>query len=93
VTGSNNTALGLSALGNNETGGNNIALGYQAALSVSYSNSNNIHIGSQGASADSGTIRIGTPRTQTSFYIAGVSGDNLGSDTNAVPVSSIPPVA
>jgi hypothetical protein len=82
-TGSQNTAYGISALGANGSGNNNIAIGYEAAINVSGGNSNNIHIGSQGSSGDSGTIRIGTSGTQTSFFAAGVSGVTVGS---AVPV-------
>jgi endosialidase-like protein/collagen triple helix repeat protein/IPT/TIG domain-containing protein len=77
TTGNFNTACGLEALVNNSTGGSNIAIGYQAAVDVSGDNSNNIHIGSQGAFGDSGTIRIGTPGTQSSFYVAAVSGVNV----------------
>ena len=77
TTGNFNTACGLEALVNNSTGGSNIAIGFQAAVDVSGDNSNNIHIGSQGAFGDSGAIRIGTPVTQTSFYVAGVSGVNV----------------
>ncbi len=74
TTGSGNTVTGAFALQNNTTGGNNIALGYFAALNVSGANSNNIHIGSQGVSTDSGVIKIGTAGSQTSAYIAGISG-------------------
>lgn len=48
-------------------------------------NSNNIHIGAQGGSGDSGAIRIGSPGKQTSFFVAGVSGVNTGS-SGAIPV-------
>jgi len=84
TAGSNNTASGSAALGSNTTGNNNIAIGNGAANNVSGGNSNNIHIGSQGSSADSGTIRIGTPGTQTSFYVAGVNG--VTTTNSAVPV-------
>lgn len=84
-TGSNNTASGLESLFNNTTGNNNIAIGYSAAYNVSGSNSNNIHIGSLGASGDSGVIRIGTIGTQSSFFVAGVRGVTTG-DNDAVPV-------
>jgi Chaperone of endosialidase len=77
TAGNFNTASGQGALASNATGGSNIAIGYQAAVAVSGDNSDNIHIGSQGAFGDSGTIRIGTPGTQASFYVAGVSGVNV----------------
>jgi trimeric autotransporter adhesin len=84
TTGMNNTAVGGDALPANTAGNNNLAIGYQAAISVSGGNSNNIHIGSQGLSGDSGTIRIGSPGTQTSFYVAGVNG--VTTTNSAVPV-------
>lgn len=84
-TGSNNTASGFEALSNNTSGANNIAIGVSAASSVSGLNSNNIHIGSTGSSADNGAIRIGTSGIQTSFFVAAVSGVTTGNQ-NAVPV-------
>jgi hypothetical protein len=85
TTASYNTASGVGALQDNTTGNNNIAIGYAAATNVSGGNGNNIHIGSQGSSGDSGAIRIGTSGTQTSFFVAGVSGVTTGQN-NAVPV-------
>jgi hypothetical protein len=85
TTGTGNTAIGGGALGGSTTGNYNIAFGMQAAVNVSGANSNNIHIGSLGASADNNTIRIGTPGTQTSFFAAGVRGVTTGNN-NAVPV-------
>ena len=83
TTGYYNTASGDEALVNNTTGSHNIAIGYAAAINVSGSNSNNIHIGSQGsagdgAAANSGVIRIGMAGTQASFFVAGVSGVGTG---------------
>jgi len=86
TTGSRNVAVGYDALPGNTTGTNNIAIGYEAANAVSGSGTLNIHIGSLGLAGDNGTIRIGTPGIQTSFFVGGVSGVNLGSDANAVPV-------
>jgi trimeric autotransporter adhesin len=80
-----NTALGESALSNNTTGNNNIGIGVGAASSVSGGNSYNIHIGHSGFSADSGTIRIGTPGGQTSFFAAGVRGVTTANN-DAIPV-------
>jgi len=78
TTGGNNTASGTSALASNTTGNSNIAIGFEAAISVAGANSNNIHIGNQGASTDgsgsTGVIRIGTQGTQSSTYIAGIYG-------------------
>ena len=74
TSGNYNTANGEAALLLNTTGSNNIAVGHYGAVNVSGGNGNNIHIGSQGASTDSGVIKIGTPGTQTSAYIAGIYG-------------------
>jgi hypothetical protein len=78
-SGSYNTAVGSSALQANTTGNNNISIGFQAGISVTGTNSNNIDIGSEGSAgdgtaSDSGVIRIGTAGMQTSFFAAGVSG-------------------
>jgi len=89
--GNNNTASGMNALSNNTSGGSNIAIGANAAGNVSGANSNNIHIGTIGASGDSGTIRIGgnpalgDAAGQTRFFAAGISGVTTG-NSNAVPV-------
>jgi hypothetical protein len=49
-------------------------------------NSNSIYIGSPGSGSDSnGTIRIGKPVNQTSFFAAGINGVQTGL-SNAVPI-------
>jgi hypothetical protein len=83
--GSNNTALGAFALWPTTSGNNNIAVGYQAGTQFNDGNSNNIHIGHQGEPPDNGTIRVGTPGTQTSFFAAGIRGVTTGNN-DAVPV-------
>jgi hypothetical protein len=95
TTGSNNTAVGNGALSSNTTGMNNIAIGQNAGDSVTSSNiGNNIDIGNSGmstdgAAANTGVIRIGTAGTQTSFFVAGVSGMMTGSaDAVAVLIDS-----
>jgi hypothetical protein len=87
-----NTAIGYQALDFNTTGNLNIAIGSGAGTRVSGSNSNNIHIGSVGASGDSNTIRLGGGTSgvsdaaiQTSFFAAGIRGFTTGQN-NAVPV-------
>lgn len=70
--GSYNTAAGGGALLNN-TGSNNIGLGNKAGTNLT-TGANNIDIGNLGLAAESNTIRIGTSRTQTATYIAGISG-------------------
>ena len=86
-SGNDNTAIGDQALFFNG-GSNNIAIGFAAGYSLADSTSNNIHIGSQGVSSDSGVIRIGTVGTQTSTYIAGVYGGTLSSPSLPVCVDS-----
>ena len=62
---------------NNTNGKGNIALGFQAGLSLTTGN-NNIDIGNLGLAGESHTIRIGGDTTglgtQTATYIAGISG-------------------
>jgi hypothetical protein len=83
-----NTAIGSQSLGFNTTGDYNIAVGYNAAANVSGGHSNNIHIGTEGASTDNGVIRIGgntalgDPATQTQFYASGIGNANV----SGVPV-------
>lgn len=83
TNGSQNTAVGTYAL-NHADGSGNVAIGYQAGISIA-SSSNNIDIANAGASADSGTVRIGTAGTQTSFFAAGIRGVTTG-ENNAVAV-------
>jgi hypothetical protein len=83
---SHNTAVGTSALINNTTGSGNIGVGSEAGADLASASSNNIVIGSRGASADSGTIRIGTPVSQQSFFAAGVVGVQTGQNDAATVV-------
>jgi trimeric autotransporter adhesin len=76
TVGTFNTAIGSLALINNTSGGNNIALGYLAGSSIVLGDLN-IHIGNQGEFDESRTIRLGTIGSQTSTYIAGISGINV----------------
>jgi len=85
-----NTATGVYALQNNDSGNNNTACGYQALLNnttgsfnVAIGNGaggnlttgiNNIDIGNTGVAGESKTIRIGKPGTHQNAYIAGVNG-------------------
>jgi trimeric autotransporter adhesin len=87
--GSNNTAIGSSALYGNHDGSNNVALGNGAGSNL-FDATNDIYIGSLGHpdvfGAESNTIRIGTGGTQTQTFIAGVSGTAVSG--TAVVVSS-----
>src|SRR5262249_18360277 len=73
TTGQKNAAFGLKALLSNTTGASNTALGFGAGLNVT-TGSNNIEIGSSGSANDNKVIRVGTQGTQTSTFIAGISG-------------------
>jgi hypothetical protein len=73
TTGFNNVANGASALYKNTVGSYNIALGYNAGYSLT-TGSSNIDIGNSGLAAEASTIRIGSVRTQTNTYIAGING-------------------
>lgn len=77
-TAQNNTAIGFQALSSNTSGNNNIALGYSAAGNLT-AGDNNIDIGNSGVANESGTIRIGTPGTQQSTFIAGIYGVTIPS--------------
>jgi trimeric autotransporter adhesin len=73
TTASNNTANGVAALLRNTTGSSNIALGISAGSNLT-TGSNNIDIGNVGVAGEAAKIRIGTGGTQTSTFIAGISG-------------------
>jgi hypothetical protein len=86
--GSHNVAVGFNSLSANTTGSNNIALG-NAAGGKSVLGSNSIYIGNEGASSDNKTIKIGTPGTQTSTFIAAIRGvTTLNNNAVAVMVDS-----
>jgi hypothetical protein len=82
-TGANNTAIGVNAAFNNNMGSNNTALGYRAGFNLD-TGSNNIDIGNDGFSGDANTIRIGTPGTHTTTYIAGVINGTFSGDGSGV---------
>ena len=89
TTGSTNTALGSLALSANTTGGGNTAIGYSAGINLTVGDSNDLEIGNAGVSGDSGTIRVGTAGTQTSFFAAGVRGvTTANNDAVAVLIDS-----
>jgi hypothetical protein len=92
TTGVQNTASGFDALYSNRAGGqnsalgqkalyystgvNNTALGFHAGINLT-GGSNNIEIGNLGVAAESGVIRIGTPATHTTTFIAGIASAKL----------------
>jgi len=87
TTVTSNTAVGFESLYKNSTGKLNVALGWEAGYAVT-TGSNNIDIGSPGAAADSGVIRIGTisgtTSTQIATYIDGIY--NVTTMTSGLPV-------
>lgn len=77
VTGAFNAGFGAGALGDLTSGSNNVAVGYGAGGVVT-NGSGNIYVGAPAdAASESNTTRIGT--TQTSAYLAGVSGQTSAS--------------
>ncbi len=85
TSGGLNTAVGLDALASTTTGNNNIGIGLDAGSDFGSGQSSNIAIGSAGTPADSGTIRVGTPGTHTTYFAAGVRGVTTASG-DAIPV-------
>ena len=85
-TGGGNTAVGHSALFDNQSGNVNIALGYAAGTRTT--GSNNIDIGNIGVAGESNTIRIGGDvfgfGPQTAAFIAGISGTAVVGDAVVV---------
>ena len=77
-----NTALGDGALAD-ATGNNNIGVGVGAGGTLG-SGQYNIDIGNGGEPSDSGIVRIGTGGQQTSVYIAGIYGNNIGAASEMV---------
>ena len=75
ATASRNSAVGYDALGLITNGERNIALGYLAGYGL-VDGSDNIYLGNQGQSQESGTIRIGDG-SHTSTYIAGIRGASV----------------
>ncbi len=70
VIGNANTAIGIGAL-HFSTGDRNIGLGAHAGHSLTIGN-DNVYIAADGASSESGIIRIGTDSTHVDTYIQGI---------------------
>ena len=73
------------ALFNNSTGSGNIAIGYQAGLSLTTGN-NNIDIGNIGIAGESTAIRIGDPAIQAVVFLAGIAAMSPAAPNQAVLV-------
>jgi len=86
-----NTLIGASAgntLGSSGSSAvSNTALGYQAGINWTNSESNNICIGSAGVINQNGTITLGTNGTHTSCFIRGIDSVNVGSVATVVTES------
>lgn len=70
LTGNANTAIGIGTL-HFSTGSRNVGLGAHAGSSLTIGN-DNIYIAADGASSESGIIRIGTDTTHVDTYIQGI---------------------
>ena len=83
TTGKQNTFVGWQAGPVNVTGSNNLILGYNAGSAAGTASNNDIYIASPGAANDVGVIRIGAAGSQTSAYVAGITG---AATASGVPV-------
>jgi hypothetical protein len=84
TAGNFNVAVGREALRNLTSGSNTTALGRQAGLNPTTA-TNSIFIGNPGvAGTDSNTIKIGTQGTQTSTFIAGISGVSVANSATVL---------
>lgn len=87
-----NTAIGTNALNLLVTGKLNIALGASSGTQYSTNESSNILIGNSGVAAESHVIRLGTNGAgdgqQSSCFIAGIDGVNVGSVAKVVTMAS-----
>ncbi len=77
TTGDNNTLVGSNAGAFMTTGSTNLMLGFNAGITF-VTGSDNIYIAHPGVPAESGTIRIGTPATQTTAFMQGIFGVPVG---------------
>jgi hypothetical protein len=83
TNGNSNTFVGANSGLVTVTGSNNTFVGFNAGSAANASGSNNVYVASPGQGSDSGAIRIGDPSSQSSAYMAGISGSSTSS---GVPV-------
>jgi len=83
ITGSSNTALGVSTFINLTSGSSNIAIGVGAGQVITTGTGNVYIDANAGVAAESNTIRIGT--SQTRCFITGIRGVTTG-QPNGQPV-------
>jgi hypothetical protein len=75
-----NTAVGHLAVSSNTSGGENIALGFEAGSALTTGDSD-IDIGNAGVAGESGTIRIGDAAVIHACFIAGINGATASGGT------------
>lgn len=84
TTGIRNTLLGRSACASLLTGSRNIVLGYSSGSAYVAAESDNILINQPGVVSETGAIRIGSSGSQTTCYIAGITGVTSAGAVTAV---------
>ena len=82
-----NTSLGAGSMSGLTSGARNVAIGDGAGSNFTGAESDNIMISNLGTAADSAKIKIGTQGTQTTCFIAGVSGVSV-SNLNVVTINT-----
>jgi|SRR5579859_7233265 len=82
--GTENTAVGFQSLISLTGGTSNVAIGFDAGSSYNALESDNIVILNSGQTGESGVIRIGTNSSQTTCFIAGIDGVDVGAVTTVV---------
>lgn len=91
-TGDNNTAIGAGAIAVALAASDNIAIGFNAALGLTTTESDNIIIGNVGQAGDNNLIRLGTDGSgtgeQNATYIAGIYNASFGSPSGVVQIDS-----
>jgi hypothetical protein len=83
IFGGSNTANGANALHSNTTGSSNIAVGAYAGGNLT-TGDNNIDIGNLGIADEANTIRIGRVGTQTTTFVAGISGATVAGGVTVI---------
>ena len=87
TTGSTNSSLGTFSLIQLKTGFENLALGQRAGFNLAGAEHRNIYLANDGVLGESNAIRIGTNTFQTTVFIAGIDGVDVGSVATVVTES------
>jgi hypothetical protein len=77
TSGGQNTGWGRGAFANLLTGSSNLGLGYNVGTQYVGAESNNILLSHLGVVGDNNTTRIGTQGTQTTAFMAGITGNTV----------------